>query len=225
MRLIGGIFGRSAFGPIHEHMVKVQDCAHLLPRLIESLLSGDFDKAEADARRMDELEGAADEIKNEIRESISHSFFSSAERGDIVLHLKVQDDIADACQEIAKVIRIHRTRVPEALHPVFRDLTKEVCKAVNLLAAATSKLHKVVESSYDRGEVQRTLEQTMLVRRSGFEVEKRERAVLKRLFEIEDELEPVSVFFLMLLVEELCHVANEAENSGDSIVRMVSHRG
>ena len=72
--------------------------------------------------------------------------------------------------------------------------------------------------------MEETLKQTKDVRLSEYEVEKKGLVILQRLFEIEDKLDPITVHFIMLFVDDLAHVANEAENTADSIVRMVSHR-
>ncbi len=224
MRRIGGIFGRQPFGPIYEHMVKVGDCVNLLRPLLDAVIDKDYDNARSIVKHMDELEGAADHIKNDIREHLSHSLFSASERGDIVIHLKVQDDIADACQDFAQSVSIRRTEIPEELAGLFQELTDGVCDAVDLLITASRRLRKVAESSFDKSRVEETRKQMKAVRLGEYEVEKKGRVILQRMFEIEDKLKPVTLHFLMTFVDELSHVANEAENTADSIIRMVSHR-
>lgn len=224
MRRIGGVFGRSPFGPIHEHMAKVGDCVKLLQPLLEAVISRDDAKVKSIVKKIDKLEGEADYIKNEIRENLSHSLFSAPERGDIVVHMKVQDDIADACQDFAQHVIIRHTVIPPELAGLFREMTEQVRDAVENLITASRRLRKVAESSFDRNKVEETLKQTEAVRLGEYEVEKKGRTILKRMFDIEDTLDPMTMHFLMLFVEELSHVANEAENTADSIIRMVSHR-
>lgn len=224
MRRIGGLFGRSAFGPIHEHMLKVQACVEHLAPLIEAFLKSDTQRIAELTAEIDRTEGKADDIKNEIREHVSVSVFSSVERGDLMYLLKVQDDIADACQNVARMLDLRRIPVPEPLVDLIRGLGQNADQAVAVLAAVTRQLRKVRSSAFDSKEVRKTLEQATEVRKLEFEAEQKAQAALKELFRQEDQLDPVSVVLLAKIIREIDHIANEAENTADCIARMIRQR-
>ena len=66
MKPLGGPFGRSAFGPLHEHITRVVDCVEVLPELVGHFVEGDHGVCIESAGRISELESKADLIKNEI---------------------------------------------------------------------------------------------------------------------------------------------------------------
>lgn len=224
MRRIGGLFGRSPFGPIHEHMLKVQECVERLDPLLDAFLLSDTQRIADLTAEIDRLEGEADDIKNEIREQVSDSMFSSVERGDLMYLLKVQDNIADACQDAARMLDLRRIPVPEPLVVLIKGLGQKADQAVASLAAITRQLRKVLSSSFDKTEVQKVLDRTTEVRELEFAAEQQAQATLKELFRVEDQLDPVSVILLSKIVRKIDFIANEAENTADCIVRMVGHR-
>lgn len=74
-KVIGGVLGRSPFGPIHEHMMKADDCLKVLKPLMESFLKGDYEKIAEHSKRISELEHEADMIKSVIKKNLSKSLF------------------------------------------------------------------------------------------------------------------------------------------------------
>lgn len=102
MKTIGGVLGRSPFGPMHEHMMKVNNCLKMLRPLIEHFLKGDYQKVADCSKRISKLEHEADMIKVVIKKSLSRSLFVSMERADILSCLKEQDGIADSCEDVAR---------------------------------------------------------------------------------------------------------------------------
>ena len=77
MKKIGGLFGRPAYGPIYEHMLKVMDCLKVLDSLIQSFIEGNYPKIESLMEETCKLEHDADIIKKGIRESFTKSIFGS----------------------------------------------------------------------------------------------------------------------------------------------------
>jgi len=69
MKKIGGLFGRPAYGPIYEHMLKVMDCLKALDAIIQSFIDGDYEKIERLMEETCKLEHDADIIKKGIREN------------------------------------------------------------------------------------------------------------------------------------------------------------
>ena len=224
MRRIAGLFGRSPFGPIHEHMLKVQECVERLRPLVDAFLESDTRRIADITAEIDQLEGKADDIKNEIREHVSVSIFSSVERSDLMYLLKVQDNIADACQDAAHLLDLRRIPVPEPLVPLIKGLGRKADEAVVALAATTRQLRKVRSSSFDKKEVRKALDKTAEVRQLEFGAEQEAQAALKQLFQLEDQLDPVSVILLMRVVRKIDFIANEAENTADCIARMIRQR-
>ena len=63
---VQGIFGRSPFKPIQEHMKVVDACASEAPALLEALAAGDKRRLLEIKERIFDLEHEADKVKNEM---------------------------------------------------------------------------------------------------------------------------------------------------------------
>ena len=61
------LFAKSPFKPLQEHMHMVLECARQVPPLVEALCRGDLESVRSLERRIDELEGEADKLKNDLR--------------------------------------------------------------------------------------------------------------------------------------------------------------
>ncbi len=224
MRKIGGLLGRSPFGPIHEQMTKVCDCARMLPELVAAFASGDQARAHKAIIATDKLEGEADDVKAEIRLHLSASFFGSAERADMLLLVNRVDAIADECQEVAKLIDLRETRVDEELVADLEALTSKVVETTCTLERATGMLKQILESSFARREVTKVVELIERVNREEFEADVLEKGTLKKLFSLEGKSDPTSILFLMRIVQTIGRVADQAENVSDGIRVLVEKR-
>jgi len=223
-RKIGGLFGRSAFGPLYEHMVQVVKTTRLLRRLAARAVAGDFRGVRRTAQRIDREEGLADEIKEEIRRQLSHSIFSAVQRSDTLLLLGLQDDIADAANDTAKLLSVRRTPLEESLHEEFLSLTEAVVAASEVLLERTEALHRLLEGTHERSRLHQEAERLREVRRAQFEAGQRHRRFLERLFAVEDRMDPVTVVILMHIANRLESVAHSAENTAECLERMMAER-
>ena len=94
MRRIGGLLGRSPFGPLYEQMVKVTGAVEELPRLAGSLARGDGDAASEAVERIRRIEREADDVKSAIRDHLSNSMFTSVDRAETLHLVSCIDSIA-----------------------------------------------------------------------------------------------------------------------------------
>lgn len=223
-RKIGGPFGRSAFGPLYEHMVQVVKTTRLLRELSRKAVANDYAGVQATARRIDQEEGVADEVKEEIRRQLSASIFTAVERSDTLLLLGLQDDVADNANDTAKLLSVRKTTVPESLHSVFLDLTEAVVRTTEELLACTEALHELLGGPHDRAKLQEQGERLKGVREAQFEASQQHRRFLERLFTVEGDTDPVTVVILMHIADRLESVAHSAENIAECLERMVAQR-
>ena len=144
VRKIGGLFGRSAFGPLYEHMAQVVKTTRLLRQLAGRAVTGDHEQVRAMARSIDQEEAVADDIKEEIRRQLSDSIFTAVERSDTLLLLGLQDDVADNANDTGKLLSVRETSLPESLPHVFLDFTEAVVETTAALRARTEALHQLL---------------------------------------------------------------------------------
>lgn len=223
VKQIGGIFGRSFFGPINEHMQVVRESLELLPRLLEAYLAGRYDEVEEVARLLQEAEHKADRTKQEIRSLVSPSFITSTERADMLLLTNLQDAVADGCESVAKLLVLRQRPVPEDLRQPFSALTLRVVRTGFKVSDITAQLH-TLDHQAAPPEPKVFLPEIDEVHGLEHEADETEHATLRRLFELEDSLDPVSVVFLWNLATRLGKIADSAENAADCLRRFVGRR-
>lgn len=217
MRRIGGIFGRSAWGPLWEHLDKARECIGLLKSSVETFIAGDFDKLQEFARKVSRFEKEADTIKENIRQRLSRSIFTSVERGEIMAWLRQQDGIADSCEDIVKLFSIRRTKVVKEIKAPFKKLLARIILMVDELVSAVRIFGEMDASEPTRAQ---TLELTKLIddtQKGKDDVDKLQLEFLKILFKVEKKMDPVSIFFLISSAEKIARVADRIENVGDII--------
>jgi len=223
-RTIGGIFGRSAFGPIFEHMVKVQDCIALLSPLVGAFAEADRGEVRRLADEMHRREGEADRIKNEIRRSLSRSFFTSVERSEMLYLLKAQDDISDSCDEVAKLLEMRDTPLPREMSASFTALARQVAATGAVLAEIVDKLQAFEENPNPRAQIEQVGVLIDRLQADEHEVSLREHDALKDVFREEQRIDPVSVIFLMQIARQLGETIGAVQNTVDVIERMIGRR-
>jgi hypothetical protein len=225
MKTIGGLFGRSPYGPVHEMMLKVRQCLEQVPGLLAAHAAGDWSAMEAAAGRIDGLEGQADDIKREIRRHLSTSLFSSVERTEILALVHSLDEIADAAQDAGKLMGMRRTALPPEVAPLVAELGAKVVLAAAALTGVTGRLAGAgpgaAESRVDVHELLSGLEH---VGRLEFECDEQQHEILKRILAMEGRLSTMDIFFLMNIIKELGEIADELENAADGLAQVLGSR-
>jgi len=221
MTRIGGLFGRSPFGPIHEMMLKVAECVEKLSDLVTTFREGKRRRVESVARAMDRLESQADAIKQGIRQHLSASLFSSIERAETLSVVSSMDDVADTCQDAARLVAMRRTPLPRELAGRFARFAKLLGKQARELAGATADLQEASARARGRAYVAEVLAR---LAPEDWEPHMEEHVLLTRLFEIEKKLDPISVVLLMEIVRAFGLVAGKLENAAEAVHRMAVNR-
>lgn len=222
MKKIGGLFGRPAYGPIYEHMLKVMDCLKVLDSIIQSFIDGDYAKIEKLMEETCKLEHDADIIKKGIRESFTKSIFGSSNRGDILSLLSQQDGIADTCQDVARLLTVRRTALPEELRDDILDLVDKVKDSVEAVARADEKMVDLLENPSSMDKLEEVVELIEHTQKEEWLSDQIQFRFARNLFNIEEKLDPVTVIFLLSIMRELGHIADHAENTADCIRRLIT---
>ena len=222
MRTIGGLFGRSAWGPLWEHLAKARDCLVLLRSSTESFIAGKYTKLDELARKVARLEKDADTIKENIRQRLSRSMFSSVERSDILAWLRQQDGIADSCEDVVKLFSLRETKVVKELKLPLIRLVDRIVLMMDELIEAVKVFGQIAASEPTKKELDRLSGLIANTQKGKDEVDMLQMEFLKKLFKVEDKMDPVSIFFLRDAGEKISRIADRIENVGDLIRHMVS---
>jgi len=219
---IAALFRESPFEPLRYHMNKVMDCVAFVRPMFEAVRDGDADRLQDLARKVFKTEHDADIIKDEIRQTIPKRFFLPVYRGDLLGYVKLQDDMADAVEDIAVLLTLKKLVFPaELVEGTFEYVDKvlDVCAQTRGLG---EYLPTLVEGDMVGKEAAHALQMIAAVEKAEWEADRLQYALSQDLFKHEDEMKPSDLMLWSRILNELGQLANFAEKTGDRLRRMLS---
>ena len=222
MSLIQDLFRESPFEPLRYHMKSVMDCVGFVKPLFEAVRDGKYEELQGLANKVFKAEHEADIIKADIRQTIPKRFFLPVYRGDLLGYVKLQDDMADAVEDLAVLLTIKPLVLPGALvDPTFEYVAKieEVCRRS---LDITDYLPTLVEGDMVGTEVEHALKMVSELERTEWQADRLQYTLSQSLFALEDEMKPTDVFLWFRIFGELGQLADFAEKTGDRLRRMLS---
>jgi len=222
MSIISKLLGKSPFEPLYQHMLKVKACVDLVRPLMDVFLKGEEEKVKDVAKKIFKAEHDADIVKKDIRSNLPKSIFLPVARGDILRFLKEQDHIADSAEDLAALLILRKTTVPEELKAELKDFVDKVLETYEVAMTVSSEIKLLAETSFGGEEAHKVMELIESLKLKEWEADKAQMTAAKKMFSIEKKLDPVSVMMWMHIFSELGTLANHAENAGDQM-RLMLH--
>jgi len=222
MSIISKLFGKSPFEPLYQHMVKVKECVDLVRPLMDAVMQGETKKVKEIAKKIFKAEHYADMVKKDIRSQLPKSIFLPVARGDLLRFLKEQDHIADSAEDLAVLLTLRKTTVPEEMKEDLKNFVDKVLETYEMAMIVSSEIKLLAETSFGGAEAHKVTELIEQIKVKEWEADKAQMNTAKKLFSIEEKLDPVSVVMWMNILKELGTLANHAENAGDQM-RMMLH--
>jgi len=222
MRSIISLFAKSPFGPLHEHMLHVKECVLLTRPLFDAFINGDIERVEELAQKISEAEHQADDIKNSIRNHLPKSFLLPVDKVDILNFLREQDAIADVAEDLGVLLTLRRIKVPNGLKDALREFIDKVIEVCEIAFEASAEIKRLAEASFSGKEADKIIEIVQRVERAEWESDKLQFALAKKMFSMENELDPVSIILLMHIFAAIGEMANHAENTAERMRMMLA---
>ena len=222
MSLIQDLFRESPFEPLRYHMKSVMECVAFLRPMFEAVRDGKYEKLQKLANKVFKTEHEADIIKSDIRQTIPKRFFLPVYRGDLLGYVKLQDDMADAVEDIGVLLTIKHLALPGVLVDLaFEYVAKieDVCRRSHEIA---DYLPTLVKGDMVGAEAEHALEMVRELEKAEWHADQLQYTLSQSLFALEDEMKPTDVFLWFRIFGELGQLANFAEKTGDRLRRMLS---
>jgi len=224
MTLISELFGQSPFGPLVEHARKVHECVKQVIPLTEALIEENYERIHQLQDEVSRLEYEADRIKFDIREHLPRQFFLPVDREDLDRYLHYQDNIADFVEDYAVILFIRRTRVHPAVVSLLRELVQQVVRVSNQMLEVAEDMLNLVESSFSGAEARHVLKKISGLGEGEWLADRIQRRLSMKIYEMESELDPITILFYEKMLKTLGAIANAAENTGDMLRSMIVKR-
>lgn len=220
-RLIQELFGSSPFGPLVKHTRKVHECVKLLRPLMEAMIKEDYEEVHRLQDEVSKLEYEADQIKHAIREQLPRRYFMPVEREDLDEFLHCQDSIADGVEDFAVILVIRKTHVHTELADDFLAFVDQVFEVSNTLEEAAENLEMLAETSFGGAEADNVLELIAGLGEAEWKSDRMQRKLSQKIYDLEEELDPITILFYEKMLRTLSGVANAAENTGEVLRTMI----
>tara|TARA_B100000029_G_scaffold168182_1_gene164364 strand:- start:466 stop:1140 length:675 start_codon:yes stop_codon:yes gene_type:complete len=221
MSLIQQVFGNSPFQPLVEHAGKVHECVELVRPLMQAVVDSDYEEVHRLQDQVSKLEYEADQIKHRIREQLPRRFFLPVSREDLDRFLHCQDNIADGVEDFAVILVIRKTAVHPRLVPAFMEIVGQVVQVSETMYGAAAELISLAETSFEGAEATRILDLISTLGEEEWKADRLQRKLSQQVYEMEDELDPVTISFYEKMQRALSQIADAAENTGDMLRAMI----
>ena len=222
MNIIRDLIGKSPFGPIVEHTKKVHECIEVIRPLTRALIAEDYERINELQSKVSRLEYEADQIKHELRDTLTRRYFLPVDRSELDSFINAQENMADYAEDIGVILTLRQTRLHPSLHQPFLDFINQVYQVSGTLLTAAVEFKNLAEVSFGGAEARMVTERLENLGEEEWKADKMARTLSRLIYQLEDEIKVLDIFFYEKLLLKLSAIANQAENAGDFLKAMVA---
>lgn len=217
------LFAKSPFEPLKELLAKVDLCVIEMKPMLEANCREDYSEVKEHFRRITKAEHQADVIKNSIRDHLPQTIFLPIDKWHFLEILASADGIADRIEDLAFLLTIRNTRIPEDLQPGFMELCDKSLECYYRLTTHVSQLDQLIDAGF-RGRVAQTvMEGIDAVGHLEWETDKLGYKFAQDMFAMEDEIKPVDLMMIIDFAKTICKFADSTESLAKNLRRTLAH--
>ena len=213
---------KSPYKQLMEHFKRVCKATRRMDRMIQLYMDGNFIEASEVSIEVSKLEHEADEIKAHLRRTMTRMILTPISKAEFLEILRSNERIADGCQDVAQILDMRKTKLPEDLHPMFKEFVSHIIEAVDSLRDMMDMLGEVFESTFARIDTQHLVDLGHRVHEHEYKADSINKQLSKAIYALEDKESPLAIFHMMKLADVLDSVADNAENAALTMVNAVS---
>ena len=217
MRSILSMFSKSPFKPLASHMDKVRTCVDQIHPLFKALGKGNYDEVGKISELIVRLEHEADMIKDDIRTHMRQTVFLPVDKKDFMHLLSAQDDIADAVEDLAVLLRIKNLDTPEEIKSSLHELVNHVVDTAHMGCDLISELEALLEASFGGAEAEKVEKATQQLGTAEWEADRKQFKLAQRLFKLGNDLGPADLLLWNEVIKKLGAVADKTEQIGKTL--------
>jgi len=217
MRSILSMFAKSPFKPLASHMDKVRACVEEIKPLFDALEGRDYDAVQKTSELIVKLEHEADNIKDNIRSHMRQSIFLPVDKKDFMHLLSAQDDIADAVEDLAVLLRIKNLGVPEEIKPALHELVNHIVKTAHLGCDLIYELEALLEASFGGAEAEKVEKAAQELATAEWEADRKQFKLAQKLFALGNDLSAADLLLWNEAIKKLGAVADKTEQIGKTL--------
>ena len=216
MRSILSMFSKSPFKPLGSHMDKVRACVDQIDPLFQALGKGDYAEVAQISELIVKLEHEADIIKDDIRTHMRQTVFLPVDKKDF-MHLLSAQDIADAVEDLAVLLRIKNLDTPDKIKAPLADLVEHVIKTANEGCNLILELEALLESSFGGAEAEKVEKATKDLGTLEWEADRKQFQLAQQLFSLGNQIDASDLLLWNEVIKKLGAVADKTEQIGKTL--------
>ena len=198
-------------------MDKVRACVDQIKPLFKALSNEDYDEVDKISELIVKLEHEADKIKDDIRTHMRQSVFLPVDKKDFMHLLSAQDDIADAVEDLAVLLRIKNLNVPEVIRASLDELVDHVIKTACAGCDLILELEALLESSFGGAEAEKVEKATQVLGTLEWEADRKQFKLAQKLFSLENQINAPDLLLWNEVIKKLGAVADKTEQIGKTL--------
>ena len=212
----------SPYKVLREHFNRVCKAVRQLDEMVKLYMEGKFTEAASASVEISRLEHEADEIKRHLRANLPRMILMPISREDLLHILGSNEKIVDSCQDVAQILDMRETQIPDVLHPNLERFMGHIIDAVDALRDMMDHLERLLESTFAKVETQGIIMLGHRVHEHEYKADSAGKELSKAIYSLESEESPMALYHLMRFADVLDSVADNAENAALRMVLVVS---
>jgi predicted phosphate transport protein (TIGR00153 family) len=209
---------RRVLNLISDHLIMVVKTVQQLEPLFEYAKTGDWTLVDKVADKVGEFETLADGLHRDAVLDISQGAFFSGTREDFIELMELNDNVADAAQNAARIladspIDMHSFLILYEQPATLPDLFTKLETAVRLLGEAILSLETDSEIAVSKA---------LLVERAEEDADEIKSELIKKIFAHKSDLEVLTLLQLRDFVLKLDEIGDAAEDASDLVISLVA---
>lgn len=214
------MFMTSPFEGLQEHAQKVKECAWEFQQAIECYVSKQCRTFEKLRQQVVTLESQADAIKRRIRGHLPIGTLMPVSKFQLFRYLREQDGVLDAVEDTLDWISYRpEPGLPPQLEKDFFLLVDAVIDPIEELSRMVREA-RIYFQTHNEAQRAKVKDIIRTLRRQEDDADKLEDTLKRKLFNM--DIDAVSIFHLIRLVEYVGSIADHAENAGDMMRAMLA---
>lgn len=212
----------SPYKVLREHFKKACKAVRKLDKMVKLYLEGDFTEAASVSVEISRLEHEADELKRHLRATLPRKIFMPIPKEDLLAILASNERIVDTCQDVAQILDMRETKIPEELHPLLERFLGHIIDAVDSLRDMMNHLERLLESTFAKVETHEVIALGHRVHEHEYKADSVNKELSKAIYALEGKESPMALIHMMRFTDVLDSVADNAENAALRMVLVVS---
>jgi len=223
MRSIMAMFSKSPFRPLVSHIEKVRACVDQLKPLFAALEGHDYQAVMDISEVIIKFEHEADTIKDQIRKSLKESVFFAVDKRDFMHLLSAQDDIADAVEDLAVLLRIKNLETPDAIREPLKELVDHIINTANQACDIICELDTLLEASFGGAEAEKVEKMSSELGTAEWEADRKQFLMAQKLYSLDDQIKPADLMLWNEVIKNLGSIADQSEKVGKILRLFISN--